>query len=265
MTSLIDTHCHLDRDPLHASVDEVLARARAAGVVRCITIGTSVASSTASVALAARYPDVYAAVGIHPHDAETVTDESLAAIEALAQAPKVVAIGEVGLDHYRNHASPAAQARAFRAFIAIAQRRHLPLLIHCRDAYDELLAMLRELSRAPVRGAIHCASGPAAFIRGALELGLHISFSGIVTFPNARAVQALVPLVPEHRLLIETDAPWLAPQPVRGQTNEPAYVAHTAACVAQLRGISIDALGALTSRNACQLLHLPQPDGATWN
>lgn len=262
---LVDTHCHLDHDPLNGAVDVVLARARAAGVARCITIGTSVESSQANVALASRYPDVYAAVGIHPHEAETVTDEALATIETLAQAPKVVAIGEVGLDGYRHHASPASQERTFRAFIAIAQRRNLPLLIHCRDAYDALLAILRDITELPVRGAIHCASGPPAFIQGALELGLHISFSGTVTFPNAQAVRALVPLVPDDRLLVETDAPWLAPQQVRGQTNEPAYVAHTAAFVAQLRGTTIETLGALTTRNACRLLQLPKPVGVAWN
>ena len=250
---LVDTHCHLDLEPLAASVDAVLARAREAGVRQCLSIGTTVEASRANVALAHRYPEVRAAVGVHPHEAETVTDETLAEIESLAGDPGVAAIGEVGLDYYRQHAAPEHQLRALRGFAAIAQRRRLPLAIHCRDAYEPLLDLLRQHAAGSLRGVIHCASGPAEFIQGALALGLHVSFAGNVTFPNAQALRALVPLVPDDRLLIETDAPFLAPQPVRGRPNEPAYAAHTAACLAQLRGTTVEVLGALTSRNARQL------------
>lgn len=254
---LIDTHCHLDLDPLAQSVEAVLARARAAGVTQCLTIGTSVEASRANVALAHQHPALRAAVGVHPHDADDVTDDVLAAIEDLARDPAVAAIGEVGLDHYRNESPHDRQAAALRGFIEIAKRRDLPLAIHCRDAYEPLLAILRELVHSRLRGLIHCASGPADFIRGALALGFHISFAGNVTFPNAKALQALVPLVPDERLLIETDAPFLAPQPVRGQKNEPAYVAHTAAYLAHLRGTTVNALGASTSRNARKLFGFP--------
>lgn len=253
---LVDTHCHLDLEPLAASVEAVLARAQAAGVQHCLSIGTTVEASRANVELAKRYPIVRAAVGVHPHEADTVTDETLADIEALAADPVVAAIGEVGLDFYRRHASPANQERALRGFLTIATRRQLPVLIHCREAYERLLEVLRQEGGDLVRGVIHCASGPPAFIEEALTLGLHISFAGNVTFPNAHALRALVPLVPDDRLLIETDAPFLAPQPVRGKTNEPAYVAHTAVALAQLRGITVDALGALTSRNARRLFGL---------
>lgn len=256
---LIDTHCHLDLDPLAQSVEAVLARARAAGVTQCLTIGTSVEASRANVAFAHQHPTLRVAVGVHPHDADDVTDDVLATIEDLARDPAVAAIGEVGLDHYRNESPHDRQASALRGFIEIAKRRDLPLAIHCRDAYEPLLAILRELAHSRLRGLIHCASGPADFIRGALALGFHVSFAGNVTFPNAKALQALVPLVPDERLLIETDAPFLAPQPVRGQTNEPAYVTHTAAYLAHLRGTTLDALGAITSRNARKLFGFPTP------
>ena len=254
---LVDTHCHLDWDPLRGQVEAVLERARAAGLRCCITIGTSVEKSRVNVQLAHQYPMLRAAVGIHPNDAEGATEESFAAIEELAHDPSVVAIGEIGLDAYRDHASPASQQHALRALLAIASRRRLPALFHCRDAYDALIKTLREHGQPPLRGVIHCASGPPEFIRSALEMGLHISFAGNVTFPNAAALRALVPLVPDERLLLETDAPFLAPQPVRGKTNEPAYVAHTAACVAGLRGVTVEELGTLTSRNAQALFHLP--------
>lgn len=254
---LIDTHCHLTYDPLGSSVETVLARARHAGVAQCISIGTDVESSRAVVALAQREPMVWAAVGIHPNDATTATAEAVRAIDELAGEAKVVAIGEVGLDDYRHHAPLDVQQRALRAFLEIARRRHLPLLIHCRNAYEPLLSILRGYP-APWRGLMHCASGPPEFIQAAVAMGFHISFAGNVTFPNAHALRALVPLVPDDRLLVETDAPFLAPQPVRGQPNEPAYVAHTAAALAQLRGITLEAVGAMTTRNAQRLFALPE-------
>ena len=254
---LVDTHCHLDLEPLAASVDAVLERARAAGVRWCISVGTTLEASRANVALARRFSMVRAAVGVHPNEAGFVTDDTLIQIEALAGEPGVVAIGEVGLDQYRARAAIPSQVRALRGFIASARRWNLPLLIHCREAYEPLLALLRRDATGPYRGIIHCASGPPEFIREALDLGFHISFAGNATFPNAGALRALVPLVPDDRLLIETDAPFLAPQPVRGKTNEPAHVAHTAACLAELRGLSLDALAGLTSRNACRLFGLP--------
>ena len=257
MPQFVDTHCHLDLEPLSVDVAGVLRRAREAGVQRCITIGTTVEASRANVALARQYPMLRAAVGVHPHDAETVTDDVFAAIDTLAADPVVVAIGEVGLDAYRPNSRPEPQQRALRGFMAIAQRRRLPVLIHCRNAYTPLLELLGREAPRPMRGIIHCASGPPDFIQGALALGLHISFAGNVTFPNAHALRALVPLVPDDRLLIETDAPFLAPQPVRGQPNEPAFVAHTAAAVAQLRGMTVEALGDLVSANAEALFRFP--------
>lgn len=258
--AFIDTHCHLDYPPLDAEIAAVLQRAAAAGVRQCVTIGTTLERSRASVALARRFVQVRAAVGIHPNDCADTDEAALAAIDALAADPVVVAIGEVGLDQYRKTVALARQQDVLRGFLAIALRRRLPVLIHCRDAYEPLLDTLRAAA-ASWQGIIHCASGPAEFIQGALSLGMHVSFAGNVTFPNAKALQALVSLVPDDRLLVETDAPFLAPQPVRGQKNEPAYVAHTAAYLAQLRGVSVEHLGAVTTRNAQALFKLPA-DGA---
>ena len=254
---LIDTHCHLDHEPLSGSLPAVLARARAAGVAACVTIGTTVEASRSTIELVRRDPMLRAAVGIHPHEADSVTDADLAQIEQLAQDPGVVAIGEVGLDSYYQHATAANQHRVLRAFVAMAERRGLPLLIHCRNAYDPFLDLIRQAAHPPVHGVIHCASGPPAFIHEALALGFHVSFAGNVTFPKAEALRELVPLVPDDRLLVETDAPFLAPQPVRGQPNEPAYVAHTAAQLARLRGTNVERLGDLTTRNARRLFGLP--------
>jgi TatD DNase family protein len=258
---LVDTHCHLDLEPLAQSVEDVLGRARAAGVRQCISIGTTVEASRANVELAGRHAGVHAAVGVHPNEAGSVTDETVAAIEALAAHPHVVAIGEIGLDHYRTHADPGRQREALAGFLGIAGRRKLPVIIHCRDAYEPLLRVFRDAGQPDWRGVIHCASGPPEFIQEALVLGFHVSFAGNVTFPNAESLRRLVPLVPDDRLLVETDSPFLAPQPVRGRVNEPAHVAHTAAFLAQLRGIPVDALSAFTTANARRLFGLPQPGG----
>ncbi len=255
---LIDTHCHLHLDPLGPDLDAVMARARQAGVVQCLTIATNVESAKTSVALAARFPGLRVAVGVHPEEAESVTDDALAAIEQLAQDPAVAAIGEIGLDDYWRQDLLDVQARVLRAHVAIATRRNLPMSIHCRGtkSYDRLMSLLREIGGS-LAGVIHCASGPPAFIEQALALGLHVSFAGNVTFPKAEALRQLVPLVPDDRLLLETDAPFLAPQPVRGRKNEPAFVAHTAEHVARLRGSTAGALAALTTRNARRLFGFP--------
>ena len=254
---LVDTHCHLAEPPLAGATADVLARARQSGVGRILTVGTTLDDSRANVALARQHPGVRAGVGVHPNEAGSLAPDIWDQIEALAADPAVGAIGEVGLDFYRQTASPERQRDAFRGFIRLARRRRLPLAIHCRNAHDQLLAVLREEARDGLAGVIHCASGPPAFIEAAVAMGLHVSFAGNVTFPNAQAVRALVPLVPDDRLLMETDAPFLAPQPVRGRPNEPAYLAHTAAVVAQLRGVSPETLASLTSRNASRLFGFP--------
>jgi len=256
---LIDTHCHLDLEPLSAAVEAVLGRAEAAGVRQCVSIGTTLPASRANVELARRHSQIKVAVGLHPYEAAAVTDAVLAEIDALAADPAVVAIGEVGLDCYRGQAPIDVQQRALAGFLALARRRGLPVIIHCREAYDALLRALRREGSGPWRGVLHCASGPPGFIQAALDAGLHVSFAGNVTYPSAQPLRELVGLVPDQRLLIETDSPFLAPQPVRGRTNEPAHVAHTAEAIARLRGLEPAALAALTSRNARTLFGLPPP------
>lgn len=250
---LIDTHCHLDHPPLDAVAEEALTRAQEAGVRQCLTVSVDEASSRANIKLAQRYPELRVAVGVHPHDADSVTDEILAGIERLSGEPKVAAIGEVGLDYYRKCSSPDNQRRVFMEFMKMAQRKNLPLVIHCREAYEELLELLQRHAARPQRGVIHCASGPTEFIEGALSLGMHVSFAGNVTFENAKDLQALVPNVPGERLLLETDAPFLTPEPKRGKMNEPAFLKYTAAFVARIRGVTEEAIAELTTRNACEL------------
>ena len=252
---LFDTHAHLHFPEFADDLDAVLVRARAAGVRRIVTIGTDVPSSRAAVALAAREPDVWAAVGIHPHEASQADAAELAEIERLATAPRVVAIGETGLDFFRNLSPRDAQARAFRAQLALARRAKKPVLVHCRDAHAEALAILAD---APVErgGIMHCFSGDAAIAKRCLDLGLLISLAGPVTYPKARALPEVAKLVPADRLVVETDCPFLPPQPYRGQRNEPAYLAITAARVAELRGEPLPALAARMSENACTLLGL---------
>lgn len=256
---LVDTHCHIHHEPLAASAAAVLGRAAEAGVRHCLVVGTSAEDSRRAVELARAHPGVLrAAVGIHPNDAEAATEADVAAIDALAADPAVGAVGEIGLDRYRQHASPERQAWVLERMLEIARRRRLPIAIHCRDAYEPMIESLRRLMPGTVRGVVHCASGPADYIHAALGLGLHVSFAGNVTFPKADALRSLVPLVPDDRLLLETDAPWLAPQPVRGQTNEPAFVAHTAAEIARLRKTNPETVAALASRNARALFGFPQ-------
>lgn len=254
---LVDTHCHIQLSPLAESAASVLSRAAAAGVRHCLIVGTTVEDSRLALQLARTHAGLRAAVGIHPHDADAVADAAVALIDEMAVDAQVAAIGEVGLDDYRCRSSPERQARLLEQLLEVAQHRQLPVVLHCRDAYERLISLLRRTSGGALRGVIHCASGPPDFIQAALALGLHISFAGNVTFPSASALRSLVPLVPEDRILLETDAPFLAPQPVRGATNEPAYITHTAVEVARIRGTSPEVLAALASRNARALFGFP--------
>jgi TatD DNase family protein len=254
---LFDTHAHLHFPEFADDLGAVLARARAAGVRRMITIGTDVPSSRAAVALAAREPDVWAAVGIHPHEARLADEAALAEIERLAAAPRVVAIGETGLDFFRDHSPRDAQERAFRAQLALARRMRKPVLVHCRDAHEDTLAILAEASVRETGGIMHCFSGDTALARRCLDLGLLISLAGPVTYPNARTLPDVARAVPADRLVVETDCPYLPPQPYRGKRNEPAYLAITAARVAELRGEPFEGLASRMSENARTLLRLP--------
>src|SRR2546428_12811051 len=214
--NLFDTHAHLHFPEFAGDLDAVLARARAAGVRRIVTIGTDVATSRAAVALAAREPDIWAAVGIPPHEAASADDTALAEIERLACGVKVVAIGETGLDFFRDLAPRAAQERAFGAQLALARRAGKPVLIHCRDAHEETLALLAAEGTRERGGVMHCFSGDLAIARRCLDLGLLISLAGPVTYPQPGALPQLPRMIPSDRLVVETDCPYLPPQPYRG-------------------------------------------------
>lgn len=253
---LFDTHAHLHFPEFAGDLGTVLERARAAGVRRMLTIGTDVGASRAAVALAARESDVWASVGVHPHDAGDADATALAEIEDLAAEPRVVAIGETGLDFFRNLSPRDVQERVFRAQLALARRVGKPVIVHCRDAHEETLAILADERVGETGGVMHCFSGDTAIARRCLDLGLVISLAGPVTYPKARALPDVATFVPGDRLVVETDCPFLPPQPYRGKRNEPAYLAITAARVAELRGEPLETLAARTSENAAKLFGL---------
>ncbi len=255
--ALFDTHAHLHFPDFAPDLDDVLARARATGVRRMLTVGTDVESTRAAVALAEREAGVWASVGVHPHEAAALDDAALLELERLAQSPRVVAVGEIGLDFYRDLSPRDAQERAFRRQLDLARRLGKPVLVHCRDAHAEVLAILAEERVGEVGGIMHCFSGDVEIARRCLDLGLLVSLAGPVTYPKARALPDVARFVPADRLVIETDCPYLPPQPHRGQRNEPAYLELTAARVAELRGEPVDRLAARLSDNARALLRVP--------
>jgi TatD DNase family protein len=248
---LFDTHCHLDPESFSEGADAVLARARDAGVDRVLCIGVGgLGQARHAVALGERRPDVLASVGVHPHDASTLDDTLDGELRELAGRSVVVAVGEVGLDFHYDHSPRAVQVDVFRRFIALARDLKKPLIIHTRSAPNETLEILESEQARDVGGVIHCFSEDRAFAERALDLEFDLSFSGIVTFKNARAIQDVAAWAPQDRILIETDSPYLAPVPFRGKKCEPALVIHTAAKVAELRGLSLDKLAAITTKNA---------------
>jgi len=250
---LFDTHAHLHFPGFDEDRDAVLARARAAGVRRMVTIGTDGETSRAALALAERHPDVWATAGVHPHDAAESDEAAQGEVERIAAERRVVAIGEIGLDFFRNLSPPETQERVLRRFLALARRLRKPVVLHCRDAHAEILALLGEERVAEVGGIMHCFSGDVAIARRCLDLGLLISLAGPVTYPNARALPDVARFVPGDRLVVETDCPFLPPQGYRGKRNEPAYLTITAARVAELRGEPLDDLAARTTANARRL------------
>jgi TatD DNase family protein len=228
-------------------------------VIGVLTIGTDVATSEAALALARVEPDVHAAVGIHPHDATTANAAALERIAALARGPRVVAIGEIGLDYYRDLAPRDVQRTALVAQLQLARALGKPVLLHCREAHADLLDLCAAEDVATVGGILHCFSGDLAVARRGLDLGLLISIAGPVTYPNARRLADVVRVLPLDRVVLETDCPYLPPQPWRGQRNEPAYLPVTATRVAELLGVPVAALAAATTANAVRLLALPPP------
>lgn len=249
---LVDSHCHLDFDDFASEREALLQRARVSGVRWFVTIGASdgAASAPRAVALAHAYDDVVATVGVHPHDASVVDASTVATIERLARDPRVVAVGEVGLDYHYDNSPRETQREVFRTFVRVARALKKPIVIHTREAAEDTLAILHEEGAREVGGVIHCFSEDTAFARAALDLDFDISLSGVVTFKKSEAIREAAKVVPSDRLLIETDAPFLAPIPYRGKRNEPAYVAATAKFVAGLLGEHERDLRARTSANA---------------
>jgi TatD DNase family protein len=251
---LIDSHCHLEYKGLVEDQAEVLARAREAGVGGFLSISTRQREWGQVIATAEREADVWASVGIHPHEADGHADMGEAALLAAAEHPRVIAIGETGLDYYYDQSQRETQKALFRRHISVARTTGLPLIVHTRDAEDDTLAILAgEIEQGPYPALIHCFTATADFARSVLELGLTISLSGIVTFKNAKDLQAIAAEIPEDRILVETDAPFLAPVPHRGRVCEPAFTADTARFVAGLRGTSPEALAETTTRNFFKL------------
>ena len=251
---LIDSHCHLEYEGLVEDQQGVIARARAAGIGGFLNISTRQSEWEQVFATAARAPDVWASVGIHPHEADQHADLGAEALLEATQHPRVIAIGETGLDYYYDRSDRPTQQALFRTHIGVARETGLPLIVHTRDAEDDTAGILaEEMEQGGFPALIHCFTASADFARKVLDLGLTISLSGIVTFKNARDLQAIAAELPENRLLVETDAPFLAPVPHRGQTCEPAFTADTARFVAALRGVSVEELAETTTQNFFRL------------
>jgi TatD DNase family protein len=251
---LIDTHCHLDFPDFAAERDDIVARAHAAGVKQMITISTRVRKFPEILAIAETYPSVFCSVGTHPHNADEELDITVAELVALSRHPRVVAIGEAGLDYFYDNAPRDAQATGLRNHIAAARETGLPLVIHSRSADDDMAAILtEETGKGAFPFLLHCFSSGPDLARVGVELGGYVSFSGILTFPKSEEIREIAKTVPPERMLVETDAPYLAPKPFRGKRNEPAYVAHTAAVLAETIGVSTDDIARITTENAFRI------------
>ena len=251
---LIDSHCHLNYEGLAERQDEVLENARERGVAGFLNISTRKREWNDVIGVAERHDDVWASVGVHPHEADAHPDLGAAALVEATKHPRVIAIGECGLDYYYDKSDRQAQRERFQAHIEAARQTGLPLIVHTRDAEDDTAAILGQAVRGGgVTGVLHCFTGSAALARKALDLGFFISLSGIVTFKNAGDLQDTAKWLPSDRMLVETDSPFLAPVPHRGQTCEPAFVADTASFVAELRGEDPDQLGETTTANFFKL------------
>ncbi|MCP4717160.1 MAG: TatD family hydrolase, partial [Deltaproteobacteria bacterium] len=254
----IDTHAHLDLPEFQKDRKEVIERARQADVKTMITVGIGIQECKAAIRLAEQYPFIYATVGMHPHNAKHLDLDALDFLEEQARHEKVVALGEMGLDFYRNRSPRQDQIRCFRAQLDLAGSLQLPVVIHDRDAHKESVAILREENGGAFGGVIHCFSGDAAMAFACIDMGFHISIPGTVTFKNARSLHEVVRKIPLASLLIETDCPFLTPVPNRGKRNEPAYVVRVAKQVAALKKVSVEAVAETTTRNARTVFGLPE-------
>src|SRR5580692_1664892 len=258
---LIDSHCHLDFPDFATELDAVVARARAAGIERIVTISTRVKRFDQLAAITERFSDVYCSVGTHPHNAHEELDVTAADLVAVTKSPKVVALGEAGLDYHYDNSPRDAQERGFRTHIAAARETGLPLVIHSRDADDDMARILEEeTGKGAFPAVLHCFTGGPDLARRAIALGHFISFTGILTFKNSTALRDIAAALPADRILVETDAPYLAPGKHRGKRNEPAFVIETANVLAESRGVSFDTMARQTSENFFRLFgKVPRP------
>ncbi|PIQ86334.1 MAG: hydrolase TatD [Candidatus Omnitrophica bacterium CG11_big_fil_rev_8_21_14_0_20_45_26] len=253
---LFDTHTHLFFPDFKEDFEKVLERAAAAGVGYFLNVGTNNDTSHQSLQLAKKFPNMYAAVGIHPNEAGTAHPEHLAEFDEWLRDPKVVAVGEIGLDYYRHHADPAIQRQTFINFLKIAERHQKPIILHIRDAYDDVIQILKDFLPPPIRGVSHCFSGTPTHLEQLVHLGLHISFAGPLTYPKNDVLREAAALCPKNKLLVETDAPYLPPQSARGKRNEPARMVETAERLAALHRMPLDVFSEQLLENCRNLFGL---------
>ncbi|MDD5432248.1 MAG: TatD family hydrolase [Candidatus Omnitrophica bacterium] len=251
---LVDTHCHLDFPEFEQDRAEVISRAKNSGISYIINIGSSLKSSVASVKLAKEYDFIYAAVGIHPHEADSFNKNEEEAIRELAGNKKVVAIGEIGLDYFKNFSKPENQPPMFKSMIAIAKESNKPLIIHSREAAEDSIRILKEAM--PVRAVLHCFSGNEDFLKACLDLGFYISYTCNITYKKAQNLRDMIKITPLDRLLLETDAPYLSPEGFRGKRNEPMQVRILAEEVARIKAVSVETIAKLTTDNAVNFFGL---------
>ncbi|HHT9130266.1 MAG TPA: TatD family hydrolase [Candidatus Brocadiaceae bacterium] len=247
---IIDTHAHLDFPDYKSDLESVLSRAKQADVGCIINVGTNLASSRKSITLANRFNNVYASIGVHPHDASHVTEQDWQILESLAKESKVVAIGETGLDYYRNRSPHEDQQRVFHKHLALAKANNLPVIIHCRDASGDCLKILDEHKNGALKGVVHCFSGTREMAKKCIDMGLYVSFAGPITFSNANNLREVAKSIPVERLLLETDSPFLSPQPKRGERNEPSYLSFIIPVLADIYGLSLKDIERITTFNA---------------
>ena len=255
---LIDSHAHLDDLRYDTDRDNVLQRAQTTGIEAIVTIGCDLATSQAAVALAHAHPNIFATIGVHPHEAKEIGEGWYESFRSLAQHPKVVAYGEIGLDYHYDHSPREIQRQRFREQIHLARELALPLVIHTREAQEDTMMILREEGAVDVGGVFHCFSGDMWLAKDALDLGFYLSFSGVLTFKNATMLRDIAKTVPLDRLMVETDCPYLAPVPYRGKRNEPAYVQYVAETLAEIRGNgSVEFIARATVENTKRVFRIP--------
>lgn len=258
--TIVDSHAHLGWDSFAEDRDQVIGRAFESGVSQIVQAGVYLTGMEETVAIAEAHPNIFFAVGLHPHEAKDWTDsESPRVIRDFISHPKLVAIGECGLDYHYNHSHPETQRRVFEEQVKLARELDKPLILHTREAWDDTFEILRRVGEGKVRGVFHCFTGSPDVLPAIREIDFYVSFSGIVTFPKSTDIQAAAKEVAENRIMVETDCPYLAPQGFRGKRNEPAYVWKVAEKLAELRGSPIEDIAASTSQNARRLFGLPQP------